>query len=256
MDDVTITRRWGSRRECARRRSENRPTPGSLRAWLARGRRNEGKHTHNTCHRTPVDTFDNKENDMTTETPVAATRTVDGREVPTVGTWSLDPTHTTITFEVRHMMISKVRGSFGSESGMITVADDPLDSEVEIAIDIASVESGTEDRDNHLRSPDFFDAETYPQMTFHSTNLETAGDGYRMTGDLTIKDMTRPVVLDFEFTGGLIDPYGNPRVAFSASFEANREDWDLTWNMALETGGLLVGKHIKVSVDTEAVKAS
>jgi len=93
-------------------------------------------------------------------------------------------------------------------------------------------------------------------MTFRSTGVETAGDGYRMTGDLTIKDITRPVVLDFEFTGGLIDPYGNPRVAFSASFEANREDWDLTWNMALETGGFMVGKQIKVSIDTEAVKAS
>ena len=197
-----------------------------------------------------------EERDMTTEAPVSATRTIDGREVPVAGTWTLDPTHTTITFEVRHMMISKVRGSFGSESGTITVADDLLDSQVEVAIDIASVASGTEDRDNHLRSPDFFDAGTYPQMTFRSTGVETAGDGYRMKGDLTIKDITRPVVLDFEFTGGLIDPYGNPRVAFSASFEANREDWDLTWNMALETGGFMVGKQIKVSIDTEAVKAS
>ena len=197
-----------------------------------------------------------EERDMTTEAPASATRTVDGSEVPVAGTWTLDPTHTTITFEVRHMMISKVRGSFGSESGTITVADDLQDSQVEVAIDIASVESGTEDRDNHLRSPDFFDAEMHPRMTFRSTGVETAGDGYRMTGDLMIKDITRPVVLDFEFTGGLIDPYGNPRVAFSASFEANREDWDLTWNMALETGGFMVGKQIKVSIDTEAVKAS
>ena len=193
---------------------------------------------------------------MTTEAPAAATRTVDGREVPAQGTWNLDPTHAIITFEARHMMISKVRGSFGSASGTINVTDDPLDSQVEVVIDTASVESGTEDRDNHLRSPDFFDVENYPQMTFRSTNVEAAGDGYRMTGDLTIKDVTRPVVLDFEFTGGLIDPYGNPRVAFSASFEANREDWDLTWNMALETGGFLVGKEIKVSIDTEAVKVT
>lgn len=193
---------------------------------------------------------------MTTEASAAATRTVDGHEVPAQGTWNLDPTHTIITFEARHMMISKVRGSFGSASGTINVTDDPLASKVEVAIDTASVESGTEDRDNHLRSPDFFDVENYPQMTFRSTNVEPAGDGYRMTGDLRIKDVTRPVVLDFEFTGGLIDPYGNPRVAFSASFEANREDWDLTWNMSLETGGFLVGKEIKVSIDAEAVKAS
>jgi len=154
------------------------------------------------------------------------------------------------------MMISKVRGAFSMAAGTIDVAEDPTQSTVEVTIDVASVESGTEDRDNHLRSPEFFDVENYPQMTFRSTSVETVGDGYRMNGDLTIKDITKPVTLDFEFTGGLIDPYGNPRVAFSASLEADREDWGLTWNMALETGGVMVGKKIKVSIDTEAVKAS
>ncbi len=154
------------------------------------------------------------------------------------------------------MMISKVRGSFGAASGTISVANDPTRSSVEVVIDVASVESGTEDRDNHLRSPEFFDVENYPQMTFRSKGVEAAGDGYRMTGDLTIKDITRPVVLDFEFTGGLIDPYGNPRTAYSASFEADREDWGLTWNMALEAGGVMVGKKIKVSIDVEAVMVS
>jgi polyisoprenoid-binding protein YceI len=125
-----------------------------------------------------------------------------------------------------------------------------------VTIDVTSVESGTADRDNHLRSPDFFDVENYAQMTFHSTGVEATGDGYQMTGDITIRDVARPVVLDFEFNGGLIDPYGTARVAFSASFEADREDWGLTWNMPLETGGFLVGKKIKVSIDTEAVKAS
>ena len=193
---------------------------------------------------------------MTTETPASATRTADGREVPVPGSWNLDPTHTTTTFEVRHMMISKVRGAFSMAAGTIDVAEDPTQSTVEVTIDVASVESGTEDRDNHLRSPEFFDVENYPQMTFRSTSVETVGDGYRMNGDLTIKDITKPVTLDFEFTGGLIDPYGNPRVAFSASLEADREDWGLTWNMALETGGVMVGKKIKISIDTEAVKAS
>ena len=190
-----------------------------------------------------------------TDPTTAATRTEAGTEVPSVGSWSIDPTHTSITFEVRHLMISKVRGSFGSASGTIEVAEDPLESTVEIAVDVASVESGTEDRDNHLRSPDFFDAGEHPQMTFRSSRVDRVGDGYAMTGDLTIKDVTKSVTLDFEFLGGLIDPEGTPRAAFSASFEADREDWGLTWNMTLESGGFLVGKRIKVSIDAEAVLA-
>ena len=193
---------------------------------------------------------------MTTEAPLMATRTVDGKEVPVAGTWNLDATHTTITFEVRHMMISKVRGSFGGSSGTIEVAEDPAKSTLEVTIDTASVESGTEDRDNDLRSPNFFDVENHPQMTFRSSGVETLGDGYRVDGELTIKGVTRSVALDFEFTGGLVDPYGMQRVAFSASTEIDREDWDLTYNMALETGGVMVGKQIKISIDTEAVKAS
>ena len=189
------------------------------------------------------------------DSSIAATRTEAGTEVPSVGSWSIDPTHTSITFEVRHLMISKVRGSFGSASGTIEVAEDPLESMVEIAVDVASVESGTEDRDNHLRSPDFFDAAEYPQVTFRSSRVNRVGDAYVMTGDLTIKDVTKPVTLDFEFLGGLIDPEGSPRAAFSASFEVDREDWGLTWNMTLESGGFLVGKRIKVSIDAEAVLA-
>jgi polyisoprenoid-binding protein YceI len=189
------------------------------------------------------------------DSTTAATRTEAGTEVPSVGSWSIDPTHTSITFEVRHLMISKVRGSFGSASGTIEVAEDPLESTVEIAVDVASVESGTEDRDNHLRSPDFFDAGEHPQMTFRSSRVNRVGDAYVMTGYLTIKDVTKPVTLDFEFLGGLIDPEGSLRAAFSASFEVDREDWGLTWNMTLESGGFLVGKRIKVSIDAEAVLA-
>lgn len=192
---------------------------------------------------------------MTTETPVSATRTVDGSEVPVAGTWNLDPTHTTITFEVRHMMISKVRGAFSLAAGTIEVAEDPTQSTVEVAIDAASVESGTEDRDNHLRSPEFFDVEAHPEIVFKSSGVEVKGDAYRLNGELTVKDVTRPVALDFEFNGGLVDPFGNPRVAFSATTELDREDWGLTWNMALETGGVLVGKKIKLFIDAEATLA-
>ncbi|MFQ5523273.1 MAG: YceI family protein [Acidimicrobiia bacterium] len=193
---------------------------------------------------------------MTTQAQLQATRIVDGREVPAVGKWELDPTHTTITFETRHMMIAKVRGAFKSVGGTIEVVEDPFQSTVEVTVDTASVETGVEDRDNHLKSADFFDVGQYPQMIFRSTKVEPVGDAYRMTGDLTIKEITRPVTLDVEFTGGLVDPYGNPRVAFSASFQANREDWGLTWNMPLESGGFLVGKDIKVYIDTEAIKVS
>jgi len=191
---------------------------------------------------------------MTTETPLAPTRVVDGREVPAAGTWQLDPTHTTITFEVRHMMIAKVRGVFGDVTGTIEVADDPAQSTVEVTVGAASVETKTPDRDAHLRSADFFDVEHYPTITIRSTGVEATDDGYELHGDLTIKDVTRPVTLDFEFNGGIVDPYGNARIAFSATTEVDREDWGLTWNMPLETGGVLVGKKAKLFIDTEAIK--
>lgn len=193
---------------------------------------------------------------MARGTPQAATRTVNGREVPAQGTWIVDPNHTTVTFEVRHMMISKARGTFGSTNGTIIVADDPLQSNVEVTIDIESVESGARDRDEYLLSHDFLDAENYPEMTFRSTSVETSGDGYRMMGELTIKDITRPIVMEFDFTGGLTDATGNARTGFRASLQTDREDWGLSWNMALEAGGVLVGKKIKVVIDAQAVRAS
>lgn len=189
-----------------------------------------------------------------TET-LTATRTVAGRDVPAAGTWNIDPSHTSITFEGRHMMISKVRGSLGLESGTIIVATSPLASSLEVVMDIASVESGSAERDDHLRSPDFFNVEAYPQMTFTGAGLEATDEGYRLSGELTIKDVSHPVELEIDFTGGVIDPWGNPRVAFSATTTLDREDWGLTWNMALEAGGVLVGKKIKISIDAEAVLA-
>jgi len=195
---------------------------------------------------------------MTSQTPEGrtVTRTVQGHEVPIAGTWNLDPTHTSITFEVRHMMISKVRGSIQEASGTIEIGDAFADSRVEVTMETASVETGTPDRDTHLRSPDFFDVATYPHMSFRSTSIETTEDGFRINGELTVKDVTAPVILDAEFNGGIIDPYGNPRVAFSAAGEVDRTDWGLTWNMALETGGVLVGKKAKLIIDTEATLAN
>jgi len=185
---------------------------------------------------------------MASTDTLTATRTVDGREVPAAGTWNIDAGHTTITFEGRHLMISKVRGSFGLQDGTITVAEDPLAY-------TTSVAAGSADRDGHLRSTDFFDVDVYPRMTFTGSGLEVSDDGYRLNGVLTIKDVSHPVELDLEFTGGVIDPSGEARAAFSASATVDREDWGLTWNMALETGGVLVSKRIKISIDAEAVLA-
>ena len=191
---------------------------------------------------------------MTTETTLTATRTIDGRAVPASGTWDFDPTHLSVTFEARHMMIAKVRGAFSAAAGTITVQDEPSGSSVEVSIDTASLGSGNEERDAHLRSEDFLDVDTYPAMTYRGTNLEVVGDRYRLDGELTIKGVTRPVSLDLEFNGAIVDPWGNARAAFSASTEIDRTDWDLTWNVPLEAGGVLVGKTIKIVIEAEAVR--
>jgi len=181
-------------------------------------------------------------------------RDTDGRSAPTAGVWDLDPAHLSVAFEARHMVIAKVRGSFRTASGSITVTDDVLDSSVEAIIDVASLDSGDSERDAHLLSGDFLDVENHPSVTFRSTNLTRNGKRYILTGDLTVAGAVRSVDLDLEFNGATTDPWGNARAAFSASVEIDRSDWDLTWNMALETGGLLVGKTIKIMIDAEAVK--
>ncbi len=190
---------------------------------------------------------------MTTESTLTPTRVVDGREVPATGTWDLDPTHLSVTFEARHMMIAKVRGAFTASTGSITVDDALGESSVEVSIDIASLDSGDEGRDTHLLSEDFLDVEKYPTMTYRSSGIEAVGERYRLGGELTIKDVTRTVSLDLEFTGAVIDPWGNARAAFAATTEIDRTDWGLTWNVPLETGGVLVSKTIKIVIDAEAV---
>lgn len=180
-------------------------------------------------------------------------RTIGERQVPAEGTWTIDPTHSTASFVVRHLGLAKVRGGFGSLSGTIHVAEVPEDSSVEVEIDAASIDTGEPGRDDHLRSPDFLDVAEYPTLTFRSTGVVQSKDGWKVTGDLGIHGVTKGVELDVAFEGAATDPWGGNRIGFSATTEFNREDFGLTWNQALETGGFLVGKQVKVELEVEAV---
>lgn len=182
------------------------------------------------------------------------TRNVDGTAVPVAGTWAIDPGHAEVAFIGRHFMLTKVRGRFTDVVGTVVIADDPADSSVDVTINMASVESGSDDRDNHLRSSDFFDVENHPEGTFRSTSVTLNGDTTRVSGDLTLVGITRPVVLDVLYVGSTVDPWGGHRAIYSASTEINREDWGLTWNVALETGGLLVSKKIRIELEVETVR--
>lgn len=173
----------------------------------------------------------------------------------TPGTWTIDPSHTTLGFTARHLVVAKVRGRFGAITGAITIADDRLSSTVTAEIEMASVDTGDAGRDEHLRSADFFDVEKFPTMTFTSTKVTGSGTDYVVTGDLTIKGITKPVTLDLEFDGVSGDPWGGTRAGFTATGEIDRRDWGLEWNVALDTGGVLVGEKIKLQLDIEAVKA-
>lgn len=168
----------------------------------------------------------------------------------TAGTWAIDPTHSEVGFVARHLMVTKVRGSFTDVSGTVEVAEDIAQSVATVVIKTASVNSGTADRDSHLKSADFFDSETHPDMTFTST----AFTGDTLTGDLTIKGVTTPVTLDVEFNGVATDPWGNEKAAFEATGEINRTDWGLTWNANLEKGGVLVSEKIKLVIDVQLAK--
>ena len=172
-----------------------------------------------------------------------------------VGTWDIDPAHTVVGFSVRHAMVATVRGGFNTFGGTITVGEDLTDSSVEVTIDPSSIDTRNEARDQHLRSGDFFYAETHPAITFRSTRVERVGhDRFRVTGDLSIRGTTRPVELDMEFNGTSVDPYGKVRGGIEATTTISRKDWGLTWNVALEAGGVLVGDRIKITLDVAAVK--
>lgn len=170
-------------------------------------------------------------------------------------TWTVDASHSHLEFSVKHMMISTVRGRFEKFDVALDLNDeDPNRSAVEVTVDVSSLTTNEARRDAHLKSPDFFDAETYPTMTFRSDRIELAGDGkFKVIGTLTIKGISREITLNVTEEGRGKDPWGNQRAAFSAEATLNRKDWDLNWNVALETGGWLVGDQIKLTVDVEAV---
>jgi polyisoprenoid-binding protein YceI len=188
-----------------------------------------------------------------TTTATALTREHKGAVVPAPGVYDIDAKHSSVEFVARHLMITKVRGSFDDVEGTITVAEVPEESSVEVRIGAASVRTGEDQRDAHLRSADFFDTDTHPHWTFTSTSVESAGDQWKISGDLTISGVTKPVVLDVEFEGANVTPWGTSAVGFTASTEIDREQWGLTYNQVLETGGVMVGKKIRVEINIEAV---
>ena len=171
------------------------------------------------------------------------------------GDYTIDPTHTRLGFSTRHAMVTTVRGQFTEFSGTAHVdAANPGNSHVSLTIQTASIDTGVADRDGHLKSGDFFDAEANPEITFVSTKVERDGDDWVVTGDLTIKGVSKPVTIGFESTGSARDPFGNLRAGFEGSTSINRKDWGLTWNAALETSGVLVSEKIKLEFDVSAIR--
>jgi len=167
--------------------------------------------------------------------------------------WTVDQSHSSIGFEVKHMMVSKVKGTFESYTANVEAADlaDLTTATIEFNFDIASINTRNTDRDNHLKSADFFNAEAFPAITFKSTNITKDGDDFKVTGDLTIKDVTKPATFNVEFGGKGTNPWGQEVYGFEAEAKIDREAFDLTWNAALETGGVLVGKEVKIKVELE-----
>lgn len=174
----------------------------------------------------------------------------------TTGTWTIDPTHTTIGFSARHAMVAKVRGNFGEFSGTFTLdGDNPASSATELTAMTSSIDTRNPARDAHLKSADFLDVESFPTLTFTSASVSGAENAFVVTGDLTIHGVTKSVPVTFELLGVSTDPWGGIRIGFEGSTEISRKDFGLVWNTALETGGVLVGDTIKINLDVEAVKS-
>ncbi|MEV6697909.1 YceI family protein [Streptomyces sp. NPDC051453] len=186
----------------------------------------------------------------------AATGTAGPDLAALTGDYAIDPAHTTIGFVARHAMVTNVKGSFTQSSGTLHLdGANPSKSTASIEVTMNSIDTGSADRDTHLKSSDFFKTDEFPTMTFRSTSAESlGGDDYRMTGDLTILGTTRPLTIDLEFNGSATDPFGNERVGFEGKSEILRSEWGLTWNAALETGGVLVSDKIKLTFDISAIK--
>ena len=170
-----------------------------------------------------------------------------------VGSWDIDPAHTNISFSVRHMMVSKVRGNFRTFSGTITTADDPTQSSVEASIDLASIDTNNDQRDAHIRSADFFEVEKYPHMTFKSTAIRPHGNDWSVVGDLSLHGVTKPVELLLELNGFGPDGYGGTRAGFSATAEISRREFGIDIDMPLDGGGVVVGDKISISLEIEAI---
>ncbi len=175
---------------------------------------------------------------------------------PTTGTWTIDASHSTIGFTVRHLGFSKVRGGFGEFTGSFTVGEDVASSTAEVTIQSASFSSGDEGRDGHVKNEDFLDVEAFPTLTFQATDVtHVAGNDYVIAGDLTIRGVTKPVDLQVEYLGEDTDPFGNVKAGFEATTEIDREEFGLTWNAALESGGVLVGKKVTITLEIQGTKA-
>jgi len=181
-------------------------------------------------------------------------RNVNGAEYPAAGTYAIDGSHTQVGFAVRHMAVSKVRGRFSTFEGTLDLAEDPVDSKVSLTIDANSVDTRDENRDNHLRTSDFFDVANHPTWTFVSTAVQPdSPTKWKVQGDLTIRGVTRPVTLDVTLEGVVKDPYGNHRVGFSASTTIDREDFGVSFGAVMEAGGLVVAKKVDIEIELEAV---
>jgi polyisoprenoid-binding protein YceI len=169
------------------------------------------------------------------------------------GAWQLDPVHTDVSFTVRHMMVSKVRGKFHGVTGTIVLAENPLDSTVSADVDLSTIDTGNPQRDDHIRSADFFEVETHKTMSFRSTSVTPKGDGFAVDGDLTLRGVTRPVTLDLEVNGFTKDPYGGTRSGFTASTSINRKDFGITIDMPMDGGGAVIGDKVQVLLEIEAI---
>jgi polyisoprenoid-binding protein YceI len=182
------------------------------------------------------------------------TRTIDGIEAPAPGDWVFDTVHSNLMFVARYAMLTKVRGRFNTFTGTIHIAEKPEDSWVEVEIDASSIATDNAKRDEHLRSGDFLDLENQPTITFRSTKTEmTGGKKLRVTGDLTIRGVKREVTFDAEYVGVSVGADAKTRVAFAAQLEIDRDDYEVSWNMAIETGGVLVGKRVQIEIEVQAV---
>lgn len=172
------------------------------------------------------------------------------------GTYTIDPSHSRVGFVARHAMVTKVRGGFNDFTGTLTIdGADPSASAAELTIQAASIDTRNADRDAHLKSNDFFSMETYPELRFTSTTVEQLSDtDYRVTGDLTLRGVTKPVTIDLEYAGAVVDPWGNTRVGFEGSTQVNRKDWGVNWNTALEAGGVLVSEKVTLEFEISATK--